>query len=231
MSENPPALQISSPFWIGNHYTRVTVGAYTEGYTHSFGTDVGPDKYVHRQHNLNAARSLLSSHPDVNSGLEIRHTELDEYYRFLEEGAFDIDWQVTAEVTGDQMIVNYSAKIDRPDSSLSYVLTQQQNAEFFDRKMGHYKKRTRIDGLPVYLRVNNMRHSRVGFGEDLPSSVTLFRKGVQEQEILFEDGESGSLHHTDTLVGIWDENWLYYRYAKPSDLSSFSVDLRGYWRQ
>lgn len=229
-AENRPTLRLQSPFWLGNHYTKIeSPPGYVEGYTYSCGTDVGLHSYRFRETNVTAVRDLLARHPRVNARLDLVDQDLGERYRFLNEGGFDIGWQVTAAVKKDEMMVNYSVRIARPDSSLNFVLSEQQPAEFYNFEYGHRKQRTRIDGLPVYLRVNGWKNATRMWRDALPSSVTLFRRGLPEQEIPFEDGAMATLQHTERLVGRWDERWLFVQHGNQTEFWNFEVELVGSW--
>lgn len=232
--ENPPTLKVESPLWLGNSYTRFPYpnSTYAEGYTHTFGSYVGPTR-IPSKANIEMAEQLLRTNPQINRNFTPGMEPFGgRSFRFLSEGAFDITWLVRASVKDLQMIVRYEIGVARPDQSLYYVVLEQQQAEFIDQA-GYRKKRTRIDGLPVYLRVNDWPKGWVASGTP-PTSVTLFRRGLPEHEIKFEDGNSATLQNVERFVGRWDEQWDFQRWNFYSDrldpeLSSYTTELLGYW--
>lgn len=237
-------VRLKSPLWKGNHFT---FSDEYGGYHHHFGSHAGP---VDLTYNLQALQKLVQYRPSVLA--DLRHVEngydmvpydqADQVtlprrdprnsYRLIEEGLFKIPWLVRARVSEGSVFVDYRVRALRPNLSVAYQLEQSQRAEFMNPPQGDMlgdsrKKRTRVDGLPVYLRVNAWQTDAWHY--NYPTNVTLFRRSVREQRMPVQEGAKVEIRHVDTFRGFWDETWYTWEEGNNIQVDKVEIELQGNW--
>lgn len=156
------------------------------------------------------------------------------------EDTFNIPWVVTAKGSNGKVLVSYHVRLKRPDSTLEYAVLSRKKPEFYDRDYSNSswtKSRTQIDGLPVYLGVEELRIVKA---EDavagMPSldaaisAVRIFTHGEQApQQLRIVDENMVSLQHASPFTGTWRERWHFTETYERHRLDRVEVTLKGNW--
>ena len=151
-------------------------------------------------------------------------------FKYDFDGLFKVPWVVNAKVVGNDVVVDYEVLFSRPDQSLTYLLSHKKKAELRAQSVHPFsdylyqKSRTRIDGLPVYLRIEEWQENNLH-----PKRVTLFRSGISSRSLDVKDGNSVRLTHTDRFHGSWKESWYVDVEKGKAKIYSLDICLKGSW--
>lgn len=247
-----PTIHLNSPIWKGTAYSQGT-----EGYDLLFGDAVGPTKPQTKEQNLTVLANAVVKSPVINSCLTlvrkdaetsetyknngtIVNKRLVEVYEARYEGIFKIPWAVDVRMINGEVIVDYTARLTRPDHSLAYLIEQSKKPEFLAAlHYGHQgqKMRTRIDGLLVWIGIDEWEKVKSDQPEafpierDEPKRLALYHKGLKPQQFLRRDGATAQLQHADRFSGTWHEKWFWIEENGQRALNSMEVRLLGHWNR
>ncbi|MDO8618311.1 MAG: hypothetical protein Q7R49_00015 [Candidatus Daviesbacteria bacterium] len=249
MSAEKPVVELATSLLKGAPFQQ----SFDDGYNLIF--SVAPVSGTLRQGNIKALENLLIRCPDANRGLSLTRTSEEtttsfqqdsvgkkevkkELYEIKFEGSFEIPWSVNVKVINGEVVVDYQARLTRPDLSLDYLLKQSKKPSF--RHPLHYgtedkKGKTRIDGLPVWLSIHdwkkiNIAHPQgVPIEKDVPNNLSLAHKGLKTARFSRRDEEEASLTHADRFIGTWHERWFLYEDAGQRGVQYMEVRLKGCW--
>lgn len=249
MSAEKPEVELATPLLKGAPFQQ----SFDDGYNLIF--SVAPVFGTLRQGNIRALENLLIRCPAANRGLSLVRESTEtttnfqgglenkkeirkELHEAIFEGSFDIPWSVNITIVDGEILVDYQVRLTRPDLSLEYLLKQSKKPAF--RHPLHYgtedkKSKTRIDGLLVWLRINdwekvNIAHSQaIPIEKEIPKSLSLAHKGLRSSKFMKRDGEKASLIHLDRFVGTWHEKWFSYNNAGQRGIDYMEVRLKGGW--
>lgn len=153
----------------------------------------------------------------------------EDYTHLLElDGTFKVPINLLAKVYQNRLSIDYEIGLTRPDGSLTYLIRHTHYPDFYhlnwDERGDRKIKRTRINGLPIYLRINDWPDD-----EFHPTSLTLFRRGLKEIPFLYQEGATANLHYEDVFKGNWHERWKVDELSNKLKVKKMEVGLQGNW--
>lgn len=202
---------------------RVPLKLSREGKTQTLVFSLTPNTESNRQA-LEILQAVGVANPNV--------TDFSSQVEF--NGRFKISWYVKAFSESGKIAVVYGVQLPRPDNTITYALRTAKQPEFYNGPHYGYswgKDRTRVDALPVWVRVEEWDKEMLEPGDISPEpyKVTLFATGLEEQSFEVDPNNSAFLRQTHEFVGSWKEQWNWKQVNEQLKLSDVNVTFKGSW--
>ncbi len=227
-----PVVEFKSPLKKGNVYTDYTVGVFASFVERS-------DKVTLQRLNelfplIKDRLSLERSTVYVNIGKSGTNIHDSLLFTSNIEGIFIIPWKVNIIGVGDEMLVGYEVDLIRPDSGYTFKLVHTEIPEFnfnapFSSSYNIRKNRTQLDGLPVYLRLDEWEDGRYQSDPAKAKKISIISRDKTPSEFDVKDNNEINVVGQSSFEGSWHEQWGVNDYGEGMVVSGVSIKLKGHW--
>lgn len=229
-------VEFKSPLKKGNVYTDYTVGVSASDVERS------DKETLQRLNNLfplikdNLSLSRTSTDITIYNPNEGNRANFRESYLFTSEfeGEFIVPWKVNLLGVGDEIIVGYEVNLIRPDSSHAFKVVHTKIPEFnfiapFSSSYNVRKNRTQLDGLPVYLRLDEWEDGRYQSDPAKAKKISIISRQISPTEFEVKDENEITVVGQSRFEGSWREGWGLNDYRGRMEVGGVSIKLKGHW--
>ncbi len=229
-------IECNAPLELGNNYSDYNVRVFiSDMYTEHISTLKKLEEISETSNQNFLLESLsgtvyereLTTKPVV--GYKGRASYSAEY-----NGQFLIPWIVTARVADGEIFIDYQANLNRPDSTLSFKLTQTKRPVLYHPESYIYprkqrKKRIKIDGLPIFLRVDEELPPNEPNEPSRLNKLSIIGRGIKPVQFTVSDDNFAKLEHDSEFQGRWYERWTFRNDGEITKLQDVVIGLTGKW--